>query len=387
MLNDSASDLEVFANAKIRTFHNPAARVRRPPEAEAVLPEAMLEAAANEISHWPGFAPTPTVSLPGLARECGVGAVHYKDESGRFGLGSFKALGGAYALLRALKNSKSEAKSVVAVAATDGNHGRAVAWGARRFGCGCKIFIHAGVSENRADAMRKFGAETVRIAGDYDESVRRARAEAAKKNRVLISDFSADPGDETTRGIMAGYALLSAEARLQMPSPPTHVFLPAGVGGLAAAVMADFWRANPESRPRFVVVESDRADCLLQSAASGKPAVVDIQGETVMAGLSCGEVSAPAWEIVSRGADDFVAIPDELVSPAMRRAAAGASGDPALTAGECAVAGWAALLAAAARPELFRGLALDRESRALLIGTEGATDPEIYRRMTGGISP
>ena len=389
----------VFADAKVSRFRNPAARVARPAEAEGVLSGSLLEAAADEIAQWEGFAETPLVSLSGLARECGVGAVYYKDESGRFGLGSFKALGGAYALLCALAESVgapvsevregrrcADAGGIVAVAATDGNHGRAVAWGARRFGCGCRIFIHAGVSENRAEAMREQGAEIVRVDGDYDESLRQARVESEKEGRILVSDFSSDADDITTRRVMAGYAMLSAEARGQMGSPPTHVFVPAGVGGLAAAVMADFWRANPEGRPRFVVVESERADCAFQSAVNGAPTAVEVESETVMAGLSCGEVSVPAWTIVSRGADDFVSIPDELVAPTMRRAGAGTNGDPPVVAGECSAAGWAVLLAAAGQPELFRGLALDSQSRVLLIGTEGATDPEIYRRMTGADS-
>ena len=400
MKERQSDDAAIFSGATIAHFRNPLALTGRPPEAEAVLPDSLLREAADEIAQWPGFAQTPLVALPGFARKCGVGAVYYKDESGRFGLGSFKALGGAYALLRALAEKlsappaevrdgkhRARAGEVAAVAATDGNHGRAVAWGARRFGCQCRIFIHAGVSENRADAMREFGAEIIRIAGDYDESLLQARAEAEKENRILISDFSDDPADITTRRVMAGYAVMSAEARAQMDAPPTHVFLPAGVGGLAAAVIADFWRADPAARPRFVIVESDRADCLYASAVGGGRRTVEIRSETVMAGLSCGEVSAPAWEVVSRGADDFVSIPDELVAPAMRGARFGEEGDPSVTAGECAVAGWAVLLAAARQSAARNALALDSRSRVLLIGTEGATDPEIYRRMTGADLP
>ena len=241
MKERQSDDAAIFSGAKIAHFRNPLALTARPPEAEAVLPDSLLREAADEIAQWPGFAQTPLVALPGFARKCGVGAVYYKDESGRFGLGSFKALGGAYALLRALAEKlsappaevrdgkhRARAGEVVAVAATDGNHGRAVAWGARRFGCQCRIFIHAGVSENRADAMREFGAEIVRIAGDYDESLLQARAEAEKENRILISDFSDDPADITTRRVMAGYAVMSAEARAQMDSPPTHVLSAGG---------------------------------------------------------------------------------------------------------------------------------------------------------------
>ena len=384
---------DVYSRARVSHFPNPAALARCPAEVAAILPEAMTAEAAREIAQWTGFAETPTESLPDLARTCGVAAAHYKDESGRFGLGSFKALGGSYALLQALADKfslpmselrdgkrRDMTSAVCAVAATDGNHGRAVAWGAQRFGCRCRIFIHAGVSEGRADAMRRYGAEIVRIEGDYDESLRRAVEESEREGRILISDFSDDPMDLTTRRVMAGYAALSAEARRQMLESPTHVFLPAGVGGLAAAVIADFWNANPESRPRFVIVESEFADCLLQSARRGGRTRIGVREETLMAGLSCGEASAPAWEIVSRGADDFIAIPDDLVAPCMRMAA---NGSPSLIAGECAVAGWAALLAAANQLELFGKLKLNSQSRVLLIGTEGATDPEAYRRLTG----
>ena len=378
-----------------RHWRNAAALPKPPPAARRVLPPAMLAAARAEILQWRGYAPTPLVALPALARLCGVGEVRYKDEGGRFGLGSFKALGGAYALLLGLADllglppaavrrggARARAAKITAVAATDGNHGRAVAWGAQRFGCQCEIYIHAQVSENRAAAMREFGARVVRIDGDYDDSVREAAARAEHPQRLLISDFSQDIKDLTTRRVMAGYTVMAGEARAAWRASPTHVFLPAGVGGLAAAVMASFCRAR--RRPRFVVVESNLADCLWQSAKRGAPAVVDIKQETLMAGLSCGEPSAPAWEIIRHLADDFLSIDDALVAPAMRMAAAGEGGNPPITAGECAVAGWAALAAAAARPPLAAALGLGGKSRVLLIGSEGATDAQIYRRLIGG---
>ena len=382
----------IFSKARIAHFRNPKAVSRCPEAVGVVLPGKMMAQAGREIAGWPGFVETPLVALPGLARDCGVGAVHYKDESGRFGLGSFKALGGAYALqcalaevcsltLEQLRDGVCDVSNLCAVTATDGNHGRAVAWGAQRFGCDCRIFIHAEVSEGRAEAMRQFGAEVIRIEGDYDESLRQALAESELEGRILISDFSTDRTDITTRRVMAGYTVLAAEARRQLLTSPTHVFLPAGVGGLAAAVIADFWHASPDSRPRFIIVESEFSDCLFQSAQRGERTSVGIREETVMAGLSCGEVSAPAWEIVFSGADDFVAIPDTLVAPAMQMAAAGGKRNPPLTAGECSVAGWAVLRAAAEQPVLFAELGLDSNSRILLIGTEGATDPDTYRRL------
>ena len=372
---------QLFSAATVAHFRNPGAQAR-PSIAGDILPAGMMDDAANEISQWPDYAPSPVVSLPGLARACGVAAVDCKDESGRFGLGSFKALGGPFALQRALAESSQPPDAQTVAAATDGNHGRALAWGAKRFGCRCVVYIHAEVSENRADAMRELGARIVRVNGDYDDSARRAESDAAKNGWLLVADTSPDPRNIAARRIMAGYAALFAEVRAQLSAPPSHVFVPAGVGGLAAALVADFARANLNPRPRIVVVESDRADCLLQSAKNGKPTAVKIQRETMMAGLSCGEPSAPAWEIVSQGADDFVAIPDELVAPCMREAAAGTGGDPSLTAGECGVAGWAALRAAANQPRLFRALGLSENSRVLLIATEGATDADIYRKLT-----
>ena len=371
-----SGDDAIFSGATIAHFRNPLALTARPPEAGAVLPDSLLREAADEIAQWPGFAQTPLVALPGFARKCGVGAVYYKDESGRFGLGSFKALGGAYALLRAAGGKTFGAAGGSAGRQTPRPRGRSCgrcrngrqSRARRRLGratvrLSVPHFHSRRRQRNRANAMREFGAEIIRIAGDYDESLLQARAEAEKENRILISDFSDDPADITTRRVMAGYAVMSAEARAQMDAPPTHVLLPAGVGGLAAAVIADFWRADPAARPRFVIVESDRADCLYASAVGGGRKTVEIRSETVMAGLSCGEVSAPAWEVVSRGADDFVSIPDELAAPAMRGARFGESGDPSITAGECAVAGWAVLLAAERQSAARNALALDSRSR------------------------
>ena len=393
MPNIPADDKTIFAAATVSHVRNAAAKTRRPQRVLDILPDSMIAAAAAEITQWDGFAATPLVPLPSLAAACGIAAASYKDESGRFNLGSFKALGGAYALLCALaeklstipatvRNGEQRARcrGITAVAATDGNHGRSVAWGAKKFGCRCVIFIHANVSENRAAAMRGLGAEIIRIDGDYDASALRARQYAEAENGVLISDFSQDADDITTRRVMAGYTLISSEARAQSEKPFTHIFIPAGVGGLAAGLIADFWRANPQTRPRVVVVESDYAACLFHSIKNGKPTTINIRRETVMAGLSCGEVSAPAWEVFSQGGDDFVTIDDTLIAPAMRLAANGDDGRK-ITAGECAAAGWAVLCAAAQQPELFQALGLNNDSHVLLIGSEGATDPQIYRDM------
>ena len=385
----------LFQSAAVAHFRNPAARRRCPSSSDKILDSALRGDAVREISRWPNYNPTPLISLDGFASACGVAAVYYKDESARFGLGSFKALGGAFAVQCALAEKFSLAPSsvrlgrlgkraaaVTVATATDGNHGRSVAWGAKRFGCRCIIYIHQKVSEGRKNALEKLGAKVVRIKGDYDESARQAAADAKNKGWILVADTSPKKDDITTRRVMAGYGVIAAEARRQLPKSPTHIIVPGGVGGLAAGLIAEFWSAK-YSRPRFIIAESNRADCLFQSAKNGQPTAVKIKKETMMAGLSCGEISRPAWEIVRPGADDFVAVPDALVAPAMRLAASGMFSDSPLTAGECAVAGHIILLAAMRRPNLFCDLELNRTSRILLIGTEGATDPQIYRRIVG----
>ena len=346
------------------------------PAQEAVFDEPGHRAARAAIAAWPGYAPTPLLSLDGLARELGLGAIYYKDESRRFGLGSFKALGGAYAVAKLLTERRAAGLSteVTVSSATDGNHGRAVAWGARSFGCRAVIFIHAGVSENRRAAIAAYGAEVIRTAGDYDDSVRECAGRSAEAGWLVISDSSYVGYMDVPRDVMQGYTLLAEEAAEQLPAIPTHAFVQGGVGGLAAAVCARFWRRWGAPRPRFVVVEPERADCLYRSALAGRPARASGDLDTVMAGLSCGEVSPLAWEVLGAGADAFMTIPDDEAVAAMRRLAR-----DRIVGGESGVAGLAGLIAAA------RGgaLGLDRNSVAFVVGSEGDTDPELYASLVG----
>jgi len=344
----------------------------------AVLNRDAFRAALEEISNWPGYAPTPLVSLPEVARAAGVARVDYKDESGRFGLGSFKALGGAYAVLRQLRSAGRPAKDIVVTCATDGNHGRSVAWGARRFGCGCVIYVHETVSEGRARAIAAYGAEIRRVAGTYDDAVRQAARDAAANGWIVVSDTSYDGYTDIPRDVMQGYAVMVDEALSALDQPPTHVFIQAGVGGLAAAVCGHLWETLGESRPRIVVVEPDKAACLFESARQGRAANIGGALDTAMAGLACGETSLLAWEILEEGASDFLTVTDQAAFAAMRLLA------PSVVAGESAVAGLAGLLGGVARPNLARALGLDRSSRVLLFGSEGDTDPELYRKIVSG---
>ncbi|MCC7325705.1 MAG: diaminopropionate ammonia-lyase [Burkholderiales bacterium] len=353
------------------------------PAQRAILGGDAFTQALATISAWPAYAPTPLRSLPGLAAQLGLGAVDYKDEAERFSLASFKALGGAYAVARLL-GSMRDPSSLTVTCATEGNHGRSVAWGAHRGGCRCVIYVHAGVGTARIRAIEELGAKVVRVSGNYDDSVRHAACEAAQRGWTVISDTSYPGYTDIPRSVMQGYAVLVHEAMREMGSvPPTHVFVQGGVGGLAAAVAAHFWEHCGSARPLLVVVEPDRADCLLRSARAGRPQTVRGALDTVMAGLACGEPSLLAWTLLQDAASAFMSIPDESALQTMRLIATPQSADPPIVAGGSGAAGLAGLIAAAADATARSTLRLNDTSRVLVIGTEGATDPEFYANVVG----
>jgi diaminopropionate ammonia-lyase len=366
--------------------------------AHDVLPRAEFARAHAEITQWDGYSPTPLHSLPALAAQIDVAEVIYKDEGPRFGLGSFKALGGAYAALRVLQREIGEVsleairngehreacKDITLVSATDGNHGRSLAWGCQRFGAPCKIYIHAEVSEGRAQVMRDFGADVIRITGDYDASVALAKSEAEKNGWHVVSDTSWPGYTEPPRDVMIGYGVLVTEICNDLDQAPTHILLQGGVGGMAAGIIAAIRQHWGDGDPRVIIVEPDLAACLFESGKTGIATNVQIQSETIMAGLSCGEPSALAWDILDQETSDYLTIPDTLVAPTVRLLAHPLNGDPMIEAGESAVAGLAAVIAARSDAALSAKLGLDHTSRVLLIGSEGVTDPEIFQRIMDG---
>lgn len=389
-------------NGGARHARNALATPTLPPDALALLTEGEHEAARAEITAWPGYAPTPVVDLPGVARAAGVASLRYKDEAHRFGLGSFKALGGAYAVLRTLREvlaaegveattpdllagrHAARAARETFVCATDGNHGRSVAWGARMFGAACRIYIHEHVSADREAAIAAYGATMVRLPGDYDASVRAAAADAAAHGWHLTADTDAGGGsDRVPRLVMQGYTLIVAELLAQLPEPPTHVVIPAGVGGLAAAIAGRWAVVAGAARPRMVVVEPHVADCVFRSLRDGRPSAAEGDVNSFMACLSAGEVSPAAWPVLRAGVDDAVSIPDEAAVDTMRGLAEGRWGDAPLVSGESGCAPVAAVLALAARPDLRDALGLGAGSRVLCIGSEGATAPELWAAVTG----
>lgn len=391
---------EDFTDAKIA--YTPMERTVGRAHQTVISPDDFTAAIA-EITAWDGYAPTPLHHLTSISKSLGLGDILYKDEGPRFGLGSFKALGGAYAGLRILQRElgkrlgkpvtmadiragihADDVAKITLASATDGNHGRSLAWGAQRFGAPCQIYIHRDVSEGRAQAMRDLGAIVTRVDGDYDASVDDVRRDADANGWFVVSDTSWDGYTQPPTDVMAGYGVMVHEIVQDVAEPPSHVFLQGGVGGLAAAVAAGLRQHWGDASPHVVVVEPELAACLFASANTGVATNVAIEEETLMAGLSCGEPSPLAWKILREEAQDFLTIPESLVAPAMRIAGRPVGGDPAIVAGESAVAGFAAVIAVACQGKLRDALGLNAASKVLVIGSEGATDPQIYAQLMAG---
>lgn len=331
--------------------------------------------ALKELSTWPGYGVSPLWDLPSTAHRLGVASVICKDEARRFGLGSFKALGGAYAAGLALKRHKSAGAGEAATlcCATDGNHGQSVAYGAQRYGCRCVIFVHEHAPESKVMAMRALGAEVSRIAGNYDDSVRYAKRIAAEQGWLLISDTSDLVSDTVAAEVTQGYGVMALEIMEQLNGHlPTHVFLQAGVGGLAAAIAGCFAQSAVAARPRAIVVEPESAACVMQNAIAHGPSHVVGDLATNMAMLSCGEASAPAWVILSHRADAFMTVSDEEAD----RAAAWLGNSSDVPGGikttPSGAAGLAGAIAACGDPESAARLELTKDSRVLIFATESA---------------
>jgi diaminopropionate ammonia-lyase len=269
----------------------------------------------------------------------------------------------------------AETRMMTVTCATEGNHGRSVAWGAQRYHCRCVIFVHETVSRGRIDAIAGFGAEVIAVPGNYDNAVRQADRQARKQNWFVISDTSCPGYSEIPRQVMQGYRLMADEAADQWTGPPpTHVFIQAGVGGAAAAVSVQM-RARFDP-PLLIVVEPDQAACLLASARAGAPTPVGGALNTIMAGLACGEPSLIAWQELEHAAFAFMSIPDAAAAFCLRSLAS-----RGLPIGKSGVAGLAGFLLAAADPTFRKALHITGDSRILLFGTEGITDSAVYNEM------
>ncbi len=362
--------------------------------------------AVDEIRTWPEYSPQPLHQLKRTAKRLGIANLFYKDESQRFGseLASFKALGAPYTVSRILCDEVERAtgirpstndlrngkyrhitEKVTVAVATDGNQGRGLAYGAKTFGCRCVTYIHSHVSRGRKEAMEKLGAIVIRIDGEYEASVARAREDVRINGWHFVSSTSWDDyASLLPRRVMNAYMVMVEEALAQLPdiNSVTHVFVQGGVGSIAAAIFLGF-QQRCTTLPRFVLVEPIEADCLYQSAVHGKPTPSAGSLHTISAGLACREVSPAAWKILEWLASDFVRIPDSWVVDAMKALADG-GGDTPIVCGETAGGGMAVVMKAAEDPVLKSALGLNTSSQVLLFGLEGATDPEIYGQLLKG---
>lgn len=343
---------------------------------QAGMPRALFDEALDQIPQWPGYQATPLHALPGQAASAGLASVACKDEGARFGLGSFKALGGAYAV-SAL--AARHAGGLTVACATEGNHGRSVAWGARQAGARCVIFLHERVSAGREQAIAQYGAEIRRVPGNYDDAVLACAQIARQEGWTIVSDTTWPGYEEIPRIVMAGYGVMLKEALGQMQQAPTHVFLQAGVGGMAAAIMAGFHYLHDGPMPKFIIVEPRNAACILASMRHGGE-LTTVTGalETVTAGLACGAPSPLALSIINNGAHAVVAIDDDAIVRAMQSLARPAAGDPAVVAGASGAAGLAGLRAVMQNQGMRDILNIGPDSHALIINTESDTDREGY---------
>ena len=378
-------------------FVNPKVQLGSEYKYQDILSLEGFELASKEITSWDNYKPTPLHSFDDIAQETGVSSVFYKDENTRFNLKSFKALGGAYAvanlLIKKLKDEGIKANSsdlilgtykdytskLTVCCATDGNHGRSVAWGAQQFGCNCEIYIHQNVSPGREKAIAKYGALVNRIDGNYDESVRIAAKVAESNGYTVVSDTSYEGYTDIPKDVMQGYTVMVDEAMKQMNVTPTHVFLQGGVGGFPSAVVS-FLQESLDCPPIFVVVEPVNADCLFQSAVNGEPTPIHGDLDTIIAGLACGEVSVLAWSILESHVTHFMSITDESVPKAMQLLA---NRKTPIVAGESAITGLAGYLIACNDSDLKSKLMINENSKVLFFGTEGDTDEEMYEQLVG----
>lgn len=368
----------------------------------AALSEDGRRQAERVICALPGYQPTPLVALSALAQARGVAALHVKDEGRRFHLTSFKALGGAYAVVsmvlaeagkrlgRTIEPDEIASGSIRAVArdltfccATDGNHGRSVAWGAQLAGATCGIFIHAGVSAGREAAMAALGAVMTRIDGSYDDSVALAAREADKNGWIVVSDTAWPGYEDIPLTVMQGYTVMAGEALDALAEAPTHIFVQAGVGGMAASVAAYARCRFGPARPKIVVVEPARAACLYESACQDRLVTIPHSRPTVMAMLECATPSPLGWEVLRHLADGYVTLDENEAIDAMRLLAGPAADDPAVVAGESGGTGLAGFLQCMSDRRAREHLGLDGKSRILVFNSEGATDPDIYRSIVG----
>ena len=336
-----------------------------------------IDEAYTSISGWKDYSHTPLIELNKLSKELNLNKIFYKDESKRFDLKSFKALGGAYAVEKVTQGNKK----IVVATATAGNHGRSVAWGARRLGLKCKIFISEYVSNARELAMADLGADVIKVKGNYEKSLIECIKQSTENNWQIVQDVAWKDYMLVPKYTMAGYTVMMKEIVGQIKNYKiTHIILQAGVGGMAGAMVAGIARYL-KNIPEIIVVEPDSAACVMESIKTGKIEKIDIKRESLMGGMSCGEVSLVPWEILKNSVRFCISLPDDDIAKTMKLLGNSSFSNERIIAGENSAPGVISIIASCVDAEIKEKLELNSKSNILVIGCEGDTDKEMYQKL------
>lgn len=392
----------------IQCIKNSMLKEQGPKASVDFLNDVEIGKARNFHKSFPEYQPTPLHSLNCLAKALGVGGIHIKDESYRFGLNAFKVLGGSYAMARYLaqrldrdiselpfeiltsKPIKERLGEITFATTTDGNHGRGVAWTARQLGQKAVVYMPKGSSVTRLENIRAEGAEASITDMNYDDAVRMTAKKAKENGWVVVQDTAWEGYRDIPTWIMQGYGTMACEALEQLQTAgvqkPTHIFVQAGVGSFAGAVQGYFASVFKDERPKTVIVEADKADCFFKSvqAGDGDPRAVGGDMATLMAGLACGEPNIISWDILRDYSEMYVSSPDWVAASGMRTLGNPLKGDPRVISGESGAVTTGLLRALLQSPklrEVKEALQLNSESQILLFSTEGDTDPGKYRSI------
>jgi len=343
----------------------------------SILSKSEIDEAYRVISGWKSYSPTPLISLNKLSEKLKLNKIFYKDESKRFNLKSFKALGGAYAVEKVSKGNKE----IIISTATAGNHGRSVAWGSKKLGLKCKIFISEYVSEFRAKVMRGFGADVIRVKGNYDASLKECIKQSKQNNWQIVQDVAWEDYKLVPKLTMAGYSVMIKEISEQIYHQQfSHVILQAGVGGMAAGMVAGIARYL-NYIPKIIVVEPDSAACVLESIKSGKIEKISIEKESLMGGMSCDEVSLVPWEILKNSVSHCVTVSDDYISKTVKSLSNSEFSEEKIVGGECSTPGIVSLVGMSNDVEIRKKINLNENSNILLFGCEGDADEELYQKL------